>query len=405
MADYNAEAIKQLAADLYGNANVTVKDYAADYAAVSQLQQERQNAAAQEYGASIDALLRDNAAGMKKTEDAAVELSRMRTNAAPEVRTEQGAGIYGTAGTDLSESARILHDNALGNAMNEISAAQQTQAEQLETARRIAEYRRQQGIFEGLAELERQGISAQRAEDQAVANDALMVNQSLESIIGRIYGLQQGELSLTEQQRQNEIANQLARDQFTEQQRQFDAEYDLSNREFAEYRNQSAIEQELARLEFEEQQKQNTAGNQLNLSEFEERQRQNAYSNAMAEINTFGKVMTRAAAEALGVPIGTTAAYATANIAGKNGGGGGTPKAKDSGVSEDDYANMYKGLRENGMDSLSAYNKIMTEMEANGESKSLKNDLREFMNDYTKNKAANQETVAGNQKLLDKQKK
>lgn len=56
---------------------------------------------------------------------------------------------------------------------------------------------------------------------------------------------------------------------------------------------------------------------------------QNAYSQAMQEVSAFGKVVTKAAAEALGVPVGTTLASLSAKKSSGGSRGGGTPQVKD----------------------------------------------------------------------------
>lgn len=311
MADYNAEAVKKLAADLYGAGNIAARDYGGEYAQLADAQTQRQNQAAAEYNAALEALKQENAAAYGTLNDTARELSQRRLDAPAEARTANGGGIYGTAGEDLTESAKILHDNALGNAMNDIAGAAKSDADEAELLQRIAEYERQQNVYQGLADLEQQQIAAQRGENQAAAGDLLNANTSLDTILSQAYGLEQSENALTETQKQN------------------------------------------------------------------------AYNNALSEVNIFGKVMTKAASEALGVPIGTSAAYAKVNRVKSSGGkSSGSKSSASSELTQEDYAQLYDTIRADGRDHAAANSTIKKLMTANGESKENIKELSDYMYAY-----------------------
>lgn len=338
MAEYNAETVKKLAADLYGAGNIAARDYGEEYTQLAEAEALRQNQAAEAYREQLGALENASTAAYERLGTQAEDLSRIRLDRQPEQRTENGGGIYGTAGAELTESAKILHDNALGNAINDIRGAQKSEEDELELMERIAEYQRQQNVYQGLADLEQQQIAAQRAENQAAAWDILNANTSLDSILSRAYGLQQSEDALAEAQAQN------------------------------------------------------------------------AYNNAITEVNTFGKVMTKAAAEALGVPIGTSAAYAKVNLvkSSGSGSGGSSGTGSNSGLTDEDYARVYDALREDGRDHAYANQTVKAMMKANGESESVTKELTEYMyaveQNALKNTFANSKTTTTAKKTVDWQK-
>ncbi len=308
----NADSIKQLAADLYGSADVAAKDYTADYKKIAAEGSAAQKKAAEDYNAAIDILKKSNDAAYGAIGEDVLELSRRRINAPDEQIVQNGSGIYGTAAQDASVSAQILHDNAIGNSYNDITAAQKAEADRLLLSKNLAELQRKANDAQDLADLTQQQIQAQRAENQSAAAALGTASQYLAA----------------------------AQDDYNAQ-------------------NQSEIA--LAEI-----------------------QKQNAYQNALNEVNTFGKVLTKAAAEALGVPIGTSAAYAKVNRISSGGGGGGGPRQQPSTKTLKDYENTFIGYRADGMDSATAYKKIMTEAKNNGESNEMILDVHGFATDYIK---------------------
>ena len=91
--------------------------------------------------------------------------------------------------------------------------------------------------------------------------------------------------------------------------------------------------------------------------------------------------MTKAAAEALGVPIGTSATYATANRVKSGGGSSKNSSEATSAATLDDYISAYDQIRASGSDTTSAFNYIYNEMKADGASKEVTEQVREYMYD------------------------
>lgn len=325
----NAESIKQLAADLYGSADTSAKNYSADYKKTAAANAAAQNQAAKNYNAAVDALKKENEVAYDNLRTDALGLSRRRLDAPTEQIVEDGAGIYGTAAPSAGGSAQILHDNAIGNAFNDITAARKTETENLLLAQKLADLERQSNNAQDLADLTQQQIQAQRAENQSAATAIGTASQYLAAAQDSYNAQKQSEISLAEMQKQN------------------------------------------------------------------------AYQNALNEVNTFGRVLTKAAAEALGVPIGTTAAYAKVNRVSSGGGGGGGSSYTDpyEGVDYDE-AFLAEVLSE-GKDTNTAYNYQLQRMKANGggtadDIKNLNQALRAYIgsqSDQNKKRISNNEAI------------
>lgn len=329
MAD--AESLKQLAADLYAKADTVAKSYDTDYAALAAQNKATSAVAEQEYKTTLENLKAANTEAYKSIGADALLQSRRSLYTAPEAYTKNGAGIYGTAAED--GSAQILHDNALGNAYNDITAARESQADTLTLATKLAVLAREKSDAESLAALTQQQIAAQTAENQAAASDSLKAAQYLTTATDAV--------------------------------------------------NTQTISQ----------------------NELEELKKQNAYQNALDEVNTFGKVMTQAAADALGVSIGTSAAYAkvaqiaAAQAAAKSSGGYSRTSGGTSGAN---YAEAFlQSVLEDGKNVEAAYNEVYARAKANGATSAEIYALNKTRQEYASaTLESNAKTAAGNAAVI-----
>lgn len=201
--------------------------------------------------------------------------------------------LYNQPTTGYSEATRIRQDVAMQNALNAARLQEQQQIGALEQQRVAAGYDRDAALANYLGDAARQRAAAEAQERLNAYNTNLNKYQwqteqaEAQRQYNQSYALQQAQLAL-DKARQNEAVRQ--------------------------YNTSLAWEKAQAQLQQQTQQQQYA--------------QQQAYTKAVNELNTFGKVMTRESAAALGVPVGTTSfayqqAVQAAQATGGGGGGGG----------------------------------------------------------------------------------
>ncbi len=205
--------------------------------------------------------------------------------------------LYNQPTTGYSEATRIRQDVAMQNALNAARLQEQQQIGALEQQRVAAGYDRDAALANYLGEAARQRAAAEAQERLNAYNTNLNKYQwqteqaEAQRQYNQSYALQQAQLALDKARQQEAI-------------RQY-------NTSLAWDKAQAQLQQQTQQQQYAQQQ---------------------AYTKAVNELNTFGKVMTRESAAALGVPVGTTtfayqqavqAAQATGGGGRRSGGGGG----------------------------------------------------------------------------------
>lgn len=160
--------------------------------------------------------------------------------------------------------------------------------------------------------------SSRIADDNALRNALNYANMQQQGTEDDIRG-QINDLALQRDKGAADLYTQLAQALMGAQQSesQFAANYGQNQSQFDQNYALQKLQMEEATRQFNEQMAAQAA--------------QNAYSQAMQEVSAFGKVVTKAAADALGVPVGTTLSSLSVkkSSGGSSRGGGGTTQVKD----------------------------------------------------------------------------
>ncbi len=231
MAELSPEEMGKLAADYYAGLNTDTRELAKGYADAKTKNKAAAEKAYEKYITALGVLKNGSYESFEEVKRAALALSR-RSDSGNADELNMDGGIYGTAGSDAS-TAQIIHDAALGNSLNLVSAAQSNAAAESELNARLAEYEAQTHILNNASEIEKSYIENQTREDSSSAGAGLKKYRAMQDALGDYYD-------------------------------------SVGAAESFEYQKQS-----------------------------------DAFANAIKEVKTFGRVISKASSDALGVPIGT----------------------------------------------------------------------------------------------------
>lgn len=234
---------------------------------------------------------------------------------------------YNAAYQQAEEEQRKAQDAAYNSAVEELKAQSDKLTGQYDAAR--------QGVYKNAL------ISAQGANEVMAANGLTSSGISETSNIRRQIALQSAlnQANLQEQEQKDEIARKIIQAGYTRDQN------------MAQYLAQAIID----RANSEAQENQYAASYDFNAwqaqKDAEQYAQEFAYNKAMNEVNTFGRIITKEAADALGLPIGTTSyavQQAEAAKARSGGGGGSSNRNGSSKIDHEKVARAMSIVRDNG---------------------------------------------------------
>jgi len=271
LADYN-ELIEQYKKKLRQSAAST--EYSTLYETAADALMNAQNAS---YLSNVDSL---NALMPQIKEDYDAARTDVYQNARlSAVRSNEALAALGLAEnlkndpkSGVSETSRIAENNALRSNINLLNADQLKQEAEIRQKIADAGYENDAVLAE---------ILAQYAEQLAAYKEAAREYQL------KVQEYEQGLAEFEYQKQQDEATNAFKQQELEYKKQQDLAEYNLNLQKFQYEKQQDAAERKNQLLALEEEKK------------------QTAIQNAMKEISVFGKIMTKEASDALGLPIGT----------------------------------------------------------------------------------------------------
>lgn len=234
---------------------------------------------------------------------------------------------YNAAYQQAEEEQRKAQDAAYNSAVEELKAQSDKLTGQYDAAR--------QGVYKNAL------ISAQGANEVMAANGLTSSGISETSNIRRQIALQSAlnQANLQEQEQKDEIARKIIQAGYTRDQN------------MAQYLAQAIID----RANSEAQENQYAASYDFNAwqaqKDAEQYAQEFAYNKAINEVNIFGRIITKEAADALGLPIGTTSyavQQAEAAKARSGGGGGSSNRNGSSKIDHEKVARAMSIVRDNG---------------------------------------------------------